>query len=188
MLTSRITLAAALLFGVTTAVALRAQAPASASASTDAVAALVAEVRALRTELSQVASANVRSQLLVTRIQLQEQRLMHLDRQRAEVSAKLGEAERMRTMFAAQMKQFEQHSDKTTAEERRNIDDAIGGLKPQLQAAEASATTLRGEQDALLNAMASEQSRWTDFNGRLDELERSLPIAGTGLRTPGTVR
>ena len=91
------------------------------------------------------------------------------------VAAKLGEAEKMRTMFAAQMKQFEDHSGKATPEERRNMDDALGGFKVQLQAAEASATTLRGEQDALLNAMASEQSRWTDFNSRLDELERSLP-------------
>ena len=90
-------------------VALRAQAPATTATATanDAVAALVAEVRALRNDLSQVANASVRSQLLVTRIQLQEQRLMHLDRQRADVAAKLGEAEKMRTMFAAQMKQFE---------------------------------------------------------------------------------
>ena len=81
-------------------VAVRAQAPAAGPRATtgpnDAVAALVVEVRALRTELSQVASASVRSQLLVTRVQLQEQRLMHLDRQRAEVAAKLAEAEKMR--------------------------------------------------------------------------------------------
>ena len=170
----RLGLMVALGLGLATAVGLRAQAPAG-TASNDAVAALVTEVRALRVELSQVASASVRSQLLVTRVQLQEQRLMHLDRQRAEVAARLGEAEKMRTMFAVQMKQFEEHSGKAAPEERRGLDDALGALKPQLQAAEASATTLRGEQEALLNAMASEQSRWTDFNSRLDELERALP-------------
>jgi hypothetical protein len=160
-------------------VALRAQGPAAAprptDASNDAVVALVAEVRALRTELSQVASASVRSQLLVTRIQLQEQRLMHLDRQRAEVAVKLGEAEKMRTMFAAQLKTFENPGSQIPAEERRHMEDALGGLKAQLQAVQANEATLRAEQDTLLNAMATEQSRWNDFNSRLDELERALP-------------
>jgi hypothetical protein len=63
---SRIALVTALCLGITTAVVLRAQAPppaAAASSSNEAVAALVAEVRALRMQLSQVASAGVRSQL-----------------------------------------------------------------------------------------------------------------------------
>jgi len=173
----RIGLVAALLLGITMAVALRAQtrAPASASASEDAVAALVAEVRALRTELSQVANASVRSQLLVTRVQLQEQRLIHLDRQRAEVTAKLGEAEKMRTMFAAQLKTFENPGSQVPAEERRHMEEALGGLKAQFQAVQANEATLRAEQDSLLNAMSTEQSRWNDFNSRLDELERALP-------------
>ena len=135
MLKSRIALVTALLFGFGMAVALRAQAPASASTSNDAVAALVAEVRALRTELSQVASASVRSQLLVTRIQLQEQRLMHLDRQRAEVAAKLGEAEKTRVMFAGQVKQLQTQSTQSSdAKEREAAQFVIEGMKSQLQA------------------------------------------------------
>ena len=153
-------------------VALRAQAPAPAN---DAVAALVAEVRALRIELSQVANASVRSQLLVTRIQLQEQRLMHLDRQRADVAAKLGEAEKARTMLAGQMKMFETPGQQATAEQRRDMELAFGPLKAQLQAAQAGEATLRAEHDNLLNALSTEQSRWSDFNNRLDELERALP-------------
>jgi chromosome segregation ATPase len=157
---------------VAAGVALRAQAP--ASTANDAVAALVAEVRALRTDLSQVANASVRSQLLVTRIQLQEQRLMHLDRQRTEVAAKLGEAEKERTTLAAQVKMFENPGGQVSAEQRRDVENMLGGLKAQLQAAQAGTTTLRAEQDSLLNAISTEQSRWSDFNNRLDELERSL--------------
>jgi chromosome segregation ATPase len=184
---ARIAVVTALLIGITITVALRAQTP--ASASNDAVAALVAEIRALRTELSQVASASVRSQLLVTRVQLQEQRLMHLDRQRAEVSAKLGEVEKMRVMFAGQVKQLQTQSTQSgDAKEREAAQFVIEGMKNQLQAAQASEAALRAEQDALLNSMSAEQSRWSDFNGRLDELERALPAAGTGLRAPGTPR
>jgi hypothetical protein len=170
----RIALITALFLGVTTAVALRAQTP--QSASTDAVAALVGEVRALRAELSQVASAGVRSQLLMARVQLQEQRLMHLDRQRAEVSAKLGDTEKMRVMFAGQVKQIQNQSTQSSdAKEREAAQFVIEGIKGQLQATEANQAALRAEQDALLNSMATEQSRWSDFNSRLDELEGSLP-------------
>ena len=155
-------------------VALRAQAPAPAAAN-DAVAALTAEIRALRTDLSQFANASVRSQLLVTRIQLQEQRLMHLDRQRADVAAKLGEAEKAHTMLAAQVKQFESPGAQVPAEQRRDMEGMVGMLRGQLQAAQTTQATLKAEHDSLLNALSTEQSRWSDFNSRLDELERSLP-------------
>jgi hypothetical protein len=167
-------------------VALRAQAP--ATTANDAVAALVAEVRALRNDLSQVANASVRSQLLVTRIQLQEQRLMHLDRQRADVAAKLGEAEKAQAMLESQIKQFEGPGPQVPAEQRRDMEGMVGMFKGQLQAAQATQATLRGEHDSLLNALSTEQSRWSDFNSRLDELERALPAMGTGLRAPGTAR
>jgi hypothetical protein len=155
--------------------ALSAQAPQTAS-SNDAVAALVAEVRGLRSELSQAASASLRSQLLVTRIQLQEQRLMHLDRQRSEVMAKRLEAEKMRVMFSGQVKQSQDQSTHgNDPKEREAAQNVVEGLKGLLQVTQATETTLRAEEDALLNSIATEQSRWTDFNNRLDELERSLP-------------
>jgi chromosome segregation ATPase len=162
-------------------VLLRAQTPAatsSAGATNDAVAALVAEVRALRTDLSLVANASVRSQLLGTRIQLQEQRLMHLDRQRADIAAKLLEAERARAMFAQRLKGMEDPGAQVPAEHRREMELQAGRAKAELQAAQATETTLRAEHDTLLTALATEQSRWSDFNNRLDELERSLPRTG----------
>jgi chromosome segregation ATPase len=171
---SRIGLVAMMFLGVTMTAVSLAQTPASTSSSSDAVGALVAELRGLRTELLQVAGASVRSQLLVARVQLQEQRLMHLDRQRADVAQKLADAERERAMFAAQLKQFETPGAQIPAEERRHMEDALGGLKAQLEGVQANETTLRTEHDTLLNAMSTEQSRWNDFNSRLDDLERSL--------------
>src|SRR5262245_44414725 len=90
-----------------------AQAPATQPARTagnaaaDSTAELLAEVRALRAELSEATRVSVRAQLLTARLQLQEQRLMHLDQQRSAVSAKRTEAERIRMMFATQLKQLE---------------------------------------------------------------------------------
>ena len=153
-------------------VALCAQAP--ATTPNDAVLALTAEVRALRNELSQLVNASVRSQLIVTRIQLQEQRLMHLDRQRADVAAKLGDTEKSQAVLAAQVKQFESPGAQVPAEQRRDMEGMVGMLRGQLQAGQATQAALRAEHDSLLNALSTEQSRWSDFNNRLDELERSL--------------
>lgn len=157
-------------------VVLRAQAPAPTPANDAVAAALVAEVRALRTELSQAASASLRSQLLVTRIQLQEQRLMHLDRQRSDVTSKRLDVEKMRAMLAGQVKQIQdQAAHATDAKERESAHFVVEGLRSQLQAVQGNEATLRAEEDALLTSISAEQSRWSDFNNRLDELERSLP-------------
>jgi len=46
--------------------------------------ALLAEVRALRAEVTQVTSAGIRTQVLVARLQLQEQRVLNAARQLAD--------------------------------------------------------------------------------------------------------
>ena len=154
--------------------ALSAQTPAPSTAN-DAVAALTAEVRALRADLTQLATASVRSQLLVTRVQLQEQRLIYLDRQRTEVAAKLVDAQKVGATFAAQLKRFESPGPETTAAQRRDIEGMLGTVKAQFDGAQATERTLRSELDTLMSEISAEQSRWTDFNSRLDQLERSLP-------------
>jgi len=157
--------------------AIAAQAPQQppAGQANDAVAALVTEVRALRTELASMGSASVRTQLLVARVQLQEQRLVHLDRQRAEISAKLRDSESGRAIFAGQLKQLTEPSAQMSPQQRKDAEEAFGPMKAQLEAMQASENALRAEENNLLNAIATEQSRWTDFNSRLDQLEQSLP-------------
>ena len=156
------------------AIAAQAPQPPPAGQAGDAVAALVTEVRALRTDLSAMASASVRSQLLVARVQLQEQRLVHLDRQRGEISAKLRDAQAMRTMIEGQIKPLADTS-RLTPDQRRETDGQVNVFKTQIEAMEANENALRAEESTLLNSIATEQARWTDFNGRIDQLEQSLP-------------
>ena len=61
--------------------------------------------------------------------------------------------------------------------EREAAPFLLDGIKVQLQAAQTTDATLRGEEDTLLNSITAEQSRWSDFNSRLDDLERSLPTS-----------
>ncbi len=157
------------------AIAAQAPQPAPAGQASDAVASLVTEVRALRTYLAAMASASVRTQLLVARVQLQEQRLVHLDRQRGEISTKLRDVVSAQAMFAGQLKQLTEPSGQLTSQQRKEAEDALGPMKVQLEAMQASENSLRTEENNLLNAIATEQSRWNDFNNRLDQLEQSLP-------------
>src|SRR5688572_24329401 len=68
-----------------------AQTARAADSSEAAVNALVAEVRALRAELAQAAQRTARVQLLLGRVQMQEQRIAYLDSQRAQIAGRLGD-------------------------------------------------------------------------------------------------
>ena len=47
-------------------------------------------------------------------------------------------------------------------------------VRSQLDALERRRGELSGEEGLLAQQIAAEQSRWTDFNTRLEELERTL--------------
>ena len=47
-------------------------------------------------------------------------------------------------------------------------------LRVQIAQAEGERDQLRRLETDLANALAMEQNRWTEFNSRLDELERAL--------------
>ena len=68
--------------------ALAQTAPPTPQRETDPIAALTAEFRALRAELSAAAAASLRLQMLVARLQAEEQRIIYLDRLRSEVGVR----------------------------------------------------------------------------------------------------
>jgi hypothetical protein len=47
-------------------------------------------------------------------------------------------------------------------------------FKRQLGTQQAFEQQLRNQENDLTNALAQEQARWSDVNGRLDDLERTL--------------
>src|SRR5688500_18826084 len=174
MSTSRIALVM-LLGGALFTGAAGAQAPARAPAAGDAaMAVLVAEIRALRAEMAEAARASLRSQLLVARLQLQEQRLMHLDSQRANVASRLATAERDRAAAAGVVRQFESQASDAPPGERNAAREMIENFKATLGVNESNEARLRTEESDIPNAISVEQSRWNEFSSRLDELERAL--------------
>ena len=152
----------------------------------DPSAALLAEVRALRAEIAEVSRISLRSQLLVARVQLQEQRIIYLDRRRAEIASRVADAAEKTRQVGARMSGMEEaleemRSGRSTvpaaqAEDlRRDITSQLVGLRTEFHAAQTQEQALRAEEADITSGLAAEQGRWNDFNSRLDELERALP-------------
>jgi chromosome segregation ATPase len=134
--------------------------------------ALLDEVRALRAEINKAAGSSIRAQLLVARLQLQEQRVNAVARQLADVQGRLASAQQGQTTMRERLAATEEGQARLPPEDRS--DDQVRALTLQLEQGQSREQELRAQESALLSATSAEQSRWADFNGRLDALERSL--------------
>lgn len=155
-----------------------AQAPASprAEGGDAAVAALVAEVRALRADLAAASRSQLRGQLLLGRVQMQEQRLAYLDKQRADTTTALAV---LSQMTSAMRSGFGNGDGKgcevmPSPDARRECEANLATRKQQLADQETREQQLRNQESELTSALSAEQARWSEFNTRLDELERAI--------------
>jgi len=147
------------------------QAPASGSAAMDD---LLAEVRALRVELNAAASRGIRAQLLVARLQLQEERINGVARQLTDVRQQLATLEQGRAAMEWPLKAFGAEAQNRPVPDRdQTVWEPLKAILEQQQRREKE---LRGQESSLLGLLASEETRWLEFNGRLDELEGALPV------------
>src|SRR4051812_2842747 len=155
---------APVLYGLTLLTGQASQSP-SRPASLDDV---VAEVRALRADVQHMADASVRAQLLVARLQVEEQRIASLSRDLADTEAKITALEAARNpMVTKMLKDF----DKAPADPGEA--DMIAGIKAQFEKIENGDPVLKERQASLSRLLAEEQARWIAFNAQLEELERA---------------
>jgi UDP-glucose 6-dehydrogenase len=136
-------------------------------ASTDDV---VAEIRALRADIQQMADTSIRAQLLVARLQVQEQRISSLVRQLADTEEKMRGLEAARNPFLTEMlkNMDEDQSDPEAAK-------LFAGMKTQMEKIENGDPVLNERQASLTRLIAEEQARWAAFNKQLEQLESRLP-------------
>jgi len=137
---------------------------------------LLAEVRALRAELGQAAGTSIRTQLLVARLQLQEQRVTNAARQLEEARMRLATMPSSLLQIQQELQQLDDQTrdQNTPVERRREIDRAVSETKARLADLQRQAAELTDRESSLAATLASEQGRWIDFNSRLDEIERDL--------------
>jgi hypothetical protein len=163
--------------GVAASPPLIAQAPARAESSDAAVAALVSEVRALRADMAAASRNQLRAQLLLGRVQMQEQRLAYLDKQRSDAAAAIMMQSQMtsalRGPFGARA-DSDGCSKLPSVDARNDCEANVTMMRRQLAEQEAREQQLKAHENELTDALSAEQARWSEFNSRLDELERTL--------------
>jgi chromosome segregation ATPase len=168
MIMMKHTLIAPMLLGATL---LSGQAPAPARpASMDD---LVSEVRGLRADIQQMADSSIRAQLLVARLQVQEQRIAGIAKQLAETEDQLGKLDGARNPFLTRMLKDLQAEAPSDPEEAQ----FFAGMKAQLEKLENGDPALKERQANLSRLLADEQARWVAFNAQLEELERRVAAA-----------
>jgi chromosome segregation ATPase len=138
---------------------------------------LLTEMRGLRADLAQTANTSMRMQVLTARLTLQEQRIAVLSNQRAELLARLAAAERERVEIETRVKGLQDDSQRVKPEMREEVEGALKAETTRLSQRVQFEQQLRSQETDLTGLIASEQGRWQEFNGRLDELEKSLPAA-----------
>ena len=137
---------------------------------------LLTEMRGLRADLAQTASASMRMQLLTARLTLQEQRIAVLSNQRADLLARLAAAERERVEVETRVKGLQDSRQEASPQMREESESALKAETTRLSQRLQVEQQLRLQETDLAGLIASEQGRWQEFNGRLDELERSLSV------------
>jgi chromosome segregation ATPase len=134
---------------------------------------LLIEVRALRAEINQAAGESIRAQLFVARLQLQEQRVNAVSRQLSDAQNRLATVQQGQAAMRERLRATEEGQARLAPEDRS--DDQVRALMLQLEQGQSREHELQAQEATLSNAVIAEQSRWADFNNRLDALERSLP-------------
>lgn len=151
-----------------------AQSVTPAAPNRDVMADVLAELRALRAELRQASEAGIKAQLLVGRLQLQEQRIGGLSKQLAETQQQLSDNDKARGSLKMQVDLIDDNLGKSSSTEREEGEQALAPLKSILLQIEKRDQELRTKESYLTNLIADEQSRWASFNSMLDQLAATL--------------
>lgn len=144
-------------------------------AAADDMKALVGEVRALRIAVERTAAASSQAQLLLGRVQLQENRLATLGRQYQEARTRLVDAQATLAESEQRLQYVTGHvREIEDPQERRAVEGQIADMKHEVGKNQARASQLQVDESAALQALTTEQQRWSDFNDRLGALEQAL--------------
>jgi hypothetical protein len=137
---------------------------------------LLAEVRGLRAEINLASSASIRTQLLTARLQLQEQRIYTAARQLTEVQGLLTTVRQEILEVQRRVEQYERDGADSAIppDQLKELRLMIPREKAVVEQKRLREQELRTQETELFNALNTEQARWTEFNDRLDEIERSL--------------
>jgi chromosome segregation ATPase len=180
----RTTAAALFVFAILVGVA-AARTQTQGTGSQDIMPALLTEVRGLRAAMERSATSGARVQLVLGRLQLQEQRVTSALRRLDEIRSKLTTAQREATGLQDQFENLEAElkeagaNPRTPAQgeprpSREHMEAMVAGTRRELERKSSEVQRLAAEEAQVASEITNEQARWYEFNQRLEELERAL--------------
>lgn len=140
----------------------------------DVLGELLKEVRGLRLAMERAATVGARIQLLVARVQMQEQRIAELSRRAVAVREELSKIDAGNSGLISMLKRFEAPVANMPPDQRAEFEAQMEMFKTQLATADKRRQELLNEEALLSQQMSADQGRWSDVNNQLDQLERSL--------------
>jgi len=136
---------------------------------------LVVEVQALRAEMNQAAAASIRAQLLVGRLQMEDQRISGVVRDLGAVQAELAANAQARTDAAAQVKTLEDALISAGAATRDEVEQQLTAAKTAAVQADRRQQALKRRESGLAKELQEDQARWREINARLENFEQAIP-------------
>ena len=110
------------------------------------------------------------------RVQVQEQRISTLKGElfNTQMVLRMAAQERERTETTATNVEDAIRSGNLSTERARQLEKELADVKDRLLREQRTESELRYREAELVSTLAIDQNRWTEFNSRLDDLERAL--------------
>jgi TolA-binding protein len=154
-----------------------AQQPAGQPQETATIQSLLKEVHELRLAMERSNQIAPRIQIVLARIQLQEERVRNATRQLQDARDRINDLQIKKTELADRIKQAEaqqtQSADNTA---RKQLDYEINELKSTVERLASQEQQYRAKEADANSLLLGEQSRWNEANDALTSIERSLTI------------
>ena len=145
------------------------------SGATDALSALLVEVRQLRIAMERAATTTPQLQLLGTRLTVQNERLARAERDHDATKRELEDVSAVLAQMAKQMEELDNAAaQEANPERQRGLAMEQAAVKTQSTELAARQLRLRARESELATRFGSEELQWSELNRRLDEIERAI--------------
>jgi predicted nucleic acid-binding Zn-ribbon protein len=154
--------------------AARAQAPAS---DTQTLQTLLAEVHQLRMALERSSKIAPRIQIAVERLRLQQEHVARVSQQVEDVRRELNHSRSEQPKMLQRLQGMENEVTQTTdPQKQKDLNAMLSIFKLETEQGEKFLQQIQAREGELMSQLQSEQSKLTDLNDRLDQMERALNV------------
>ncbi|HEU5410519.1 MAG TPA: hypothetical protein VFU57_05830 [Candidatus Acidoferrales bacterium] len=149
----------------------------SVASDSQTLQALLREVRELRQDLRTATIASERAQILLTRLQAQQQAVTSAQKELDEARAQLNQAENRHRNIERQIQYYSNRDTEDATPDpakRQSLEQEINSMKAALQEAETQRDGLQANEMRAKEELQVEQSKLDTLQGELDQIDRAL--------------